>query len=279
MLKKVRKRRDDALSRISWQSFETLLAAHYRTHGYRVDHVGSGNGMSRYDGGIDLELHRDDDFVLVQCKHWNARQVPHNAVHELLGVMVNRGATAAVVVCSGEFTKAVRDAARLHGHVQLVDGNALRGMLGPLTELSLEDNTFAVREPTRRSRGFADELRERAPRREWSQPRAGVRLLAAAFSVAVMIAATLAILGGVRDFQQALTRPPAAPAAAAARPVAQGHAAPALPSHVSEPVSAARSRTPTSSVEPAMRGAQLLAWRRRNAASMKILDKTTPQME
>jgi len=56
---------------------------------------------SRYDGGIDLKLRRGDEYVVVQCKHWNAKQVPHNDVHQLLGVMLSESATGAIFVTSG----------------------------------------------------------------------------------------------------------------------------------------------------------------------------------
>jgi restriction system protein len=73
--------------------------------------------------------------LLVQCKHWNAKQVPHNAVHELLGITVNEGATGAILVTSGEFTRYAREVAARGGRVQLVDGDALRDMLGPLPDV------------------------------------------------------------------------------------------------------------------------------------------------
>jgi restriction system protein len=130
MLKLTKTRHTDPLSQTTWQDFESLLATHYRNQGFRVEHVGTGKGRSRYDGGIDLKLRKDDEYILVQCKHWNTRQVPHNAVHELLGIMVNEGATGAIVVTSGEFTKAAIKAATRHGHVKLIDGNELRSMLG-----------------------------------------------------------------------------------------------------------------------------------------------------
>lgn len=135
-LKSVRNRRDDALSRIGWDRLESMLAEHYRCEGYAVEHVGTGVSGRKFDGGIDLKLRRTDEYVLVQSKHWNAMQVPHNAVHELLGVMVNEGATGAILVTSGEFTRAAIEAAAKQGHVQLVDGDDLRAMLGPLPELS-----------------------------------------------------------------------------------------------------------------------------------------------
>jgi restriction system protein len=133
-LKNVRNRRTDSLSRVAWAQLESLLATYYRGQGYRVDHVGTGATSARFDGGIDLKLHKDDQYVVVQCKHWNAKQVPHNDVHQLLGIMVNEGATGAILVSSGEFTAAARQAASKHGHVQLIDGDALRAMIGPLPE-------------------------------------------------------------------------------------------------------------------------------------------------
>lgn len=133
-LKNVRRRRDDALSRIDWRALERLLAAYYRDLGWWVEHCGTGAGASRFDGGVDLRLRRDAEVVLVQCKHWNAKQVTHNAVHELLGVMVNERATGAILVSSGEFTDAAIAAAQRNGLVKLIDGDALRGMLGALPE-------------------------------------------------------------------------------------------------------------------------------------------------
>ena len=95
-LKNVSQRHDDALSRIGWAELEHLLVAYYRDVGWWVEHAGTGGSGARSDGVVDLRIRRDAEFVLVQCKHWNAKQVPHNAVHELLGVMINEGATGAI---------------------------------------------------------------------------------------------------------------------------------------------------------------------------------------
>ena len=133
-LKPVRLRRNDALARVGWEQLEILLAAYYRSEGYEVEHVGTGATGAKTDGGIDLKLRRGEQFIIVQCKHWNAMKVPHNAVHELLGLMVNHGATGAILANSGEFTKAAIEAAQKLGHVQLIDGDELRMMLGPIRE-------------------------------------------------------------------------------------------------------------------------------------------------
>lgn len=134
-LKNVSKRYNDALSRIDWQALERLLAAYYRDIGWWVEHVGTGGSGTQFDGGIDLKLRRGSEYVLVQCKHWNAKQVPHNAVHELIGLMVNESATGAILISSGEFTRAAVDAAQRQGHVKLIDGETLRGMLGTLPDV------------------------------------------------------------------------------------------------------------------------------------------------
>ncbi|MBF6023438.1 restriction endonuclease [Lysobacter niastensis] len=133
-LKRVTQRRDDALARVGWDHLETLLAAYYRSEGYQVEHVGTGATGAKFDGGIDLKLRRGEQYIVVQCKHWNAMKVPHNAVHELLGLMVNEGATGAILATSGEFTKAAIEAATRLGHVHLIDGDELRVMLGPVRE-------------------------------------------------------------------------------------------------------------------------------------------------
>ena len=64
-LKNVRNRRDDALSRVRWDQFESLLAVYFRGQGYEVDHCGTGGGDTRFDGGIDLRLRRPGEYVLV----------------------------------------------------------------------------------------------------------------------------------------------------------------------------------------------------------------------
>jgi hypothetical protein len=125
-LKPNRKRWDDVLSRVDPTRFEALLAQHYRAEGWSVEHVGAEASGHLYDGGIDLKLRRGDEYVVVQCKRWNACQVPHNDVHELIGVMAGERATGAVVVTCGEFTDAAIRAARRIPNVQLVDGERVR---------------------------------------------------------------------------------------------------------------------------------------------------------
>jgi hypothetical protein len=137
-LKPVSRRHHDALARVDWERFEVLVAGFYRSQGYEVEHVGTGGTGRDCDGGVDLKLRRDDSFILVQCKRWTAMKVPHNAVHELLGIMVNQGATGAILITSGEFTKAAIEAGARQRNFQLVDGHELRAMLGPVPDSALD---------------------------------------------------------------------------------------------------------------------------------------------
>lgn len=51
-LKPVDQRREDALSRISWQELECPPADHYRLRRNAVEHVSTGGSASRFDGRI-----------------------------------------------------------------------------------------------------------------------------------------------------------------------------------------------------------------------------------
>lgn len=130
-LKNNHKRWNDDLSSIPWNQFEKLLAAYYAKQGFRVVHVGTGSGNNtKFDGGIDLKLYKGGKYTVVQCKHWNIKQVPHNEVHQLIGLMITEKADAGILVTSGEYTTAARQAAAKHDQIELIDGLTLRQILG-----------------------------------------------------------------------------------------------------------------------------------------------------
>jgi hypothetical protein len=279
--KAVRERWHDALSRVSWDTFEQVLAAYYRAQGYRVDHSGTGGAAGLTDGGIDLKLYRDDAYIVVQCKHWNVVQVPHNAVHELLGVMHTQGATGAILISSGEFTPAARAAAARAPAIQLIDGAEVRRMLGD-----------AIPMPTARPGSHAP---------TWAQPRASASpswVAAAVFAVMVSVG-----FGGYLWTRviQAQRQWPVQGAAVVARPqpggdatrraarqgapstfhphtvavmAAQHTVASPLPPPIvrADGTPAKLGTTPTSSAE-------LREWERQNAEAMRILEKTTPSLD
>lgn len=108
----------------SWREFERNLAIAYEPHGWEVHRRGGG----RPDGGVDLELTRPGEKVLVQCKHWSRNQVGVKEVRELWGVVAHEGATRAVLATIGTFTPAATEFAR-DKSLDLMDGPAVRAFL------------------------------------------------------------------------------------------------------------------------------------------------------
>ena len=113
-----------SLNDMSWQQFEALVGEAFRRKGYTVIETGGGGA----DGGIDLELKKEGETFLVQCKQWRAYKVGVSTVRELYGVMAAKGATGGFVVTSGVFTDEAR-AFAAGRNIELMDGKALHGLI------------------------------------------------------------------------------------------------------------------------------------------------------
>lgn len=108
---------------LSWQEFELLVGEAFRQDGYSVQETSAGA-----DGGVDLELRKDGELHLAQCKQWRATKVGVAVVRELFGAMAGRGATRGYVVTSGTYTKEARGFAEGR-NITLIDRDALDTML------------------------------------------------------------------------------------------------------------------------------------------------------
>lgn len=281
-LKRVRNRHDDALARVDWQQLEHLLADHYRTEGYEVDHVGTGGRGSRFDGGVDLVLRRGSEHVLVQVKHWNARQVPHNAVHELLGLKLTHGATDVVLVSSGEFTARAIEVAG--PHVRLIDGLALRAMLGEevLSRLPAPAPVPGVlpadsAAPDDASKPDATDLSHLAfkPRHRPRVSRG--RALLWTVSAALLVLFVVIVRALLAQTAWSAGSSATAPARSSTRVDQVTQSTPDLggSDQRDTPPTAPDSRP---SLEPPMTDAELREWTRRNAESMRVIEASTPEM-
>ena len=315
-LKPVRARRCDALTHVDWKQLEILLAAHYREQGYGVEHVGTGLTGAQSDGGIDLKLRREDEYVLVQVKHWNVYQVPHNDVHQLLGLTVNKGATGAILVTSGEFTAAAVAAATRLGHVQLVDGTKLREMLGPVLERMQEGmqespapvpaqagqpiwrerdraarptdrdpheavNAFVRMAGERLLDAAEDRIRHgrRAPARSRSALRTGLTLLMLKLCIAAAMFGVLWLLlqSALHSMQAAVAPRPKPPVAAqAASDLPAPTGAPGLLTTAVEAPRPVYVAPPQPMREPT--AAEIRESQRRADEAMRIIEATTPEM-
>jgi len=112
------------IGQLSWAEFEELLKRVFERLGYHVNHTGK-NGP---DGGIDLVLLKNGERTIVQCKHWQSRQVGVKVVREQLGLKHSHRAHHCVIVTSGEFTPDGVRFARDNGII-LFDGAALQELL------------------------------------------------------------------------------------------------------------------------------------------------------
>ena len=112
------------LIELTWQDFERFVGQAFRERGFRVNATPTGP-----DGGIDLELRKDGELYLVQCKRWRARKVGVETVRELYGVMAARGAVGGYVVTSGEFSAEARRFAEGR-NIELWDGTKLNAVVG-----------------------------------------------------------------------------------------------------------------------------------------------------
>ena len=122
----------NAIRSLSWLDFELLVGQAFRMNGFSVTETGGGGA----DGGIDLQLKKDGEIFLVQCKQWRAFKVSVTIVRELYGVMASQGATGGFVVTSGVFTsEAVLFATGRN--IELIDGVKLAKMLAKAKESHL----------------------------------------------------------------------------------------------------------------------------------------------
>jgi len=109
---------------LGWREFERLTGELFRKRGFSVKE----NDQAGPDGGVDVELQRDGELFLVQCKHWRARKVPVATIRELYGAMTARQAAGGFVVTSGDFTsESIKFAAGRN--IELIDGTVLAATL------------------------------------------------------------------------------------------------------------------------------------------------------
>lgn len=108
----------------TWAELEEVVGAAYQRLGYQLVR----RGGAHPDGGVDLELRRADEKVLVQCKYWKTWQVGVRPVRELWGVVASEGATRAIFVTTGGYSAAAREFAKDKA-MELLDGPALTSLL------------------------------------------------------------------------------------------------------------------------------------------------------
>jgi hypothetical protein len=294
--KRVRSRWDDSLTRVGWADFEYRVAAYYRSQGYRVEHTGTGSTFGMSDGGIDLKLFRGDEYTVVQCKHWNVGQVPHNAVHELIGVMHTEHAQRAILISSGEFTRHAMRSAEKYPPIQLIGGAEIRAMLGPIPEMDRRSPetgyeplpSWMRHQRPRRPRG------RRAPDSVAAIVTRGIAMAAIVLIACLVIPHVFSTLSAgimksttqnLANLRAAAPTLPTQPVAAyrhdipsvAMMPANHGHRDDVVGTGMPSPITTTDGRPRALGTTPTTK-AEMAAWEADNAKAMKILEKTTPEL-
>ncbi|WP_158628894.1 restriction endonuclease [Dyella choica] len=88
------------LCRMHWQVFEERVAQAFRFRGYAVECAGRVDA----EAGLDLILRKHGMTTLVQCRHWQHRDVNVKDVREMDKLMKHHHATAVKIVACGDYT-------------------------------------------------------------------------------------------------------------------------------------------------------------------------------
>ncbi|CAM4263278.1 restriction endonuclease [Vibrio agarivorans] len=109
---------------MSWIEFEAFIGEFFRQNGYEVKQYLSHSP----DGGVDIELRKNGELSLVQCKHWKTRKVGVQVLREMYGVMLSQQAARMILVTSGSYTSEAKEFAK-GKRFWLVDKDELVNMI------------------------------------------------------------------------------------------------------------------------------------------------------
>ena len=112
------------LDALRWDQVELLIGEIHRRTGYTAE-LSAGLGS---ENGIDLTLRRNNETVLVQCKHWKTWRVAEREMREFYGAMASSGSPFGIFVTMGGVTQGARDFAEGKG-IDLIDRRTLEDRL------------------------------------------------------------------------------------------------------------------------------------------------------
>lgn len=116
---------------IEWRRFEAVVERLFQQAGFETKSKSHGA-----DGGIDVWLysrHHDDGPVsVVQCKHWQGKQVGVDKIRELRGVMAAQGVARGQYATTSTYSTAAQEFAKGNS-INLLDVNGLLGLIAKRT--------------------------------------------------------------------------------------------------------------------------------------------------
>jgi restriction system protein len=110
-----------------------LVGEAFRRQGYAVRETGLGGA----DGGIDLILNKNGKATLVQCKQWKNQRVDVKVVREMLGLLIDQGASAVKIVAIGDYTEEAKRFV-IGKPIELINGDVLLSMVREVQTRTLD---------------------------------------------------------------------------------------------------------------------------------------------
>lgn len=111
------------IKQLSWPEFSGLVAEAFERKGFEVD-----ESLSRM---IDLVLRKDNQKILVDCKHWKEAKVRRTDVEELFKVMAATQADGGYMLTAGIYEEEAEEFVR-DKNMRLFDNEGLRNLLSVL---------------------------------------------------------------------------------------------------------------------------------------------------
>lgn len=111
---------------IEWRRFEAVCEALFAQGGFETKAQSHGA-----DGGVDIWLHSkhsEGPAAVVQCKHWQGKQVGVKEMREFFGVMASHGLKRGTYATSSTFTADARRFAKDNG-ISALDGDGLLALI------------------------------------------------------------------------------------------------------------------------------------------------------
>lgn len=105
------------LNSLTWRQFEYETARLFISMGYDAMVCKGTN-----DDGVDVYAKRNDDYVVIQCKHWRSTSVGKTIVQAIRAKATEENAAHAAVVTSGQFEPGAAKWA-IRNDVDIIDGD------------------------------------------------------------------------------------------------------------------------------------------------------------
>lgn len=115
---------------IEWRRFEAVCETLFAQGGFKTRSQSHGA-----DGGVDIWLHSkhaEGPAAVVQCKHWNGKQVGVKELREFFGVMASHGLKRGTYATTSTFTADAAQFAKANG-VSALDRERLLALIATRT--------------------------------------------------------------------------------------------------------------------------------------------------